>query len=109
MGRIPVGPAAATGVGVRGELMAPGETTGDRAVCIIVVGGSALIMCDLPLTDAEFDGWPLFTSGVCMPIPDCTVVLATTAALVLLFPFKVATDPAVCIGGLTSVTVSSAG
>lgn len=106
--RIPAGPAA-TVAGVRGALMAPGVTAGDRAGCIIVVGGSALIMCDLPLTDAELDGWPLFTSGVCMPIPDCTVVLATTAALVLLFPFKVAPDPAVCIGGLTSVTVGPVG
>lgn len=101
MARIPLGPAA-TVAGIRGAL---GMTAGCGADCIIVVGGSALIMCDPALTDTELDGWLLFTSVVCMAIPVGAVVLATKAGLALLFPFKVAPDPAVCIGGLTSVTV----
>lgn len=64
-----------------------------------------MIMCDPALTDTELDGWLLLTSGDCVPIP---VVLETTAGLALLFPFKVAPEPAVCIGGLTSVTVGPA-
>ncbi len=106
--RIPPGPAA-TVTGIRGVLTAPGVTAGCcGADCITAVGGSALIMCDPALTDTELDGWLLFTSGVFKPIPAWPVVLATTAGLALLFPFKVAPDPAVCIGGLTSATVGPA-
>ena len=48
-------------MGNRGELTTPGVTAGGGAVCIIVVGGSALIMCE-PALDA------LFTSGLCDPM-----------------------------------------
>ena len=103
--RIPPGPAA-TVTGTRGAL---GMTAGCGADCIIVVGGSALIMCDPALTDTELGDWLLFTSGVWTVIPVWPVVLATKAGLAILFPFRVAPDPAVlCIGGLTSVTAGPA-
>lgn len=99
--RTPPAPAA-TVAGARGVL---GTTAGCAADCINVAGGSALMMCDPALTETELVDWLLFTSGLCMATPVWHVVLAPTAGLTLLLPFKVAPDRAVCTGGLTSVTV----
>lgn len=104
---IPPGPATTVAAG-RGAKPVPGVTAGCGADCITAVGASALMMFDPALTGTILDGGPLFTSEVCMPIPVWTVVLATTAWLALLLPFKVAHDPEDCIGGLTSVTVGPA-
>lgn len=97
--------AAAAAAEVRGTVTAPGVTVGCGADSVIVVGGSALMMCVPELMATELEGWPLFKSGVCMPIPVWLDALAATEALALLFPFKTAPDPTVCIGVLTSVTV----
>lgn len=99
---------AAIAAGGRGELTAAGLPTGCGVDCIIVAvavvvvvggggGGSALMMCEPALTAVEPDVWPSFA-----PTP---AGVPATAGLAALFPFKVASEPAVCIGGLTSVTV----
>lgn len=64
---IPGAPAAdmPRGLGAVMELgAAAAAVAGCGADWIIVVGGSALMMCEPALT-----GCPLFTGGFCMPIP----------------------------------------
>lgn len=90
-------PERPTVSGARGALTGAGVTACCGADSRTVAGDPAP-------TDAEVDGWLLLAS---VPIVG-PVAPETTAGLTPLFPFKVAPDPAGCIGSLLSVTVAPA-